>query len=89
MIVIDDKMMMLLIFPRIPNKHFKVGIGRVVYDRVRKRKNYFEIPAFLQIERGKSKAGNSNSKSNENKNLFFMFSFDVLNFPALDFPRSI
>ena len=27
---------------------------RVVYDRVRKRKKYFEIPAFLQIERGKS-----------------------------------
>ena len=23
---------------------------RVVYDRVWKRKNYFEIPAFLQIE---------------------------------------
>ena len=23
---------------------------RVVYDRVRKRKKYFEIPAFLQIE---------------------------------------
>ena len=35
---------------------------RVVYDRVRKMKNYFEIPAFLQIERGKSRAGNSNSK---------------------------
>ena len=59
---------------------------RVVYDRVRKRNNYFEIPAFLQIERGKSRAGNS--KSNEKKNLF-LFSFDVLNFPALDFPRSI
>ena len=37
---------------------------RVVYDRVRKRKYYFEM--FL-----------------------FMFSFDVLNFPALDFPCSI
>ena len=42
---------------------------RVVYDRVRKRKYYFEIPVFLQIERGKSRAGNS--KSNENKNVFF------------------
>ena len=26
------------------------GETRVVYDRVRKRKNYFEIPAFLQID---------------------------------------
>ena len=41
---------------------------RVIYDRVRNRKNYFEIPAFLQIERGISRAGNS--KSNENKNVF-------------------
>ena len=44
------------------------GLGRVVYDRVRKRKNYFEIPTFLQIEWGISRAGNS--KSNENKNVF-------------------
>ena len=35
----------------------KIVITRVIYDRVRKRKNYFEIPAFLQIERGKSRAG--------------------------------
>ena len=40
----------------------KLAPTRVVYDRVRKRKNYFEIPAFLQIERGKSRAGNSKSK---------------------------
>ena len=45
-----------------------LGEFRVVYDRVRKRKNYFEIPAFLQIERGKSRAGNS--KSNKNKTIF-------------------
>ena len=45
-----------------------VGITRVVYDRVRKRKDYFEFPAFFQIERGKSRVGNS--KSNENKNVF-------------------
>ena len=30
---------------------------RVIYDRVRNRKNYFEIPAFLPIERGISRAG--------------------------------
>ena len=52
------------------------AIIRVVYDRVRKRKYHFEIPAFLQIERGKSRAENSNSKSNENKNVFvFIFIF--------------
>ena len=44
-------------------------ISRVVYDRVRKRKNYFEILAFLQIERGKSRAGKFKT-SNENKNVF-------------------
>ena len=46
---------------------------RVVYDRVRKRKNYFEIPTFLQIEWGKSRAGKFKT-SNENKN-FFVFLF--------------
>ena len=29
---------------------------RVKYDRVRIRRNHFEIPAFLPIERGISKA---------------------------------
>ena len=49
---------------------------RVVFDRVRKRKNYFENPAFLQIERGISRVGNSNSKSNEDKNKnIFVFVF--------------
>ena len=41
----------------ITNAYFPSKVrSRVVYDRVRKRKNYFEIPAFLQIERGKSRA---------------------------------
>ena len=31
--------------------------SRVIYDRVRNRKNYFEIPAFLPIERGISRVG--------------------------------
>ena len=49
------------------------GVARVVYDRVWKRKNYFEIPAYLQIERGKSRAGKfkiSNENKNKNKNIF-------------------
>ena len=33
---------------------------RVIYDRVRNTKNYFEIAAFLNFERGTSRAGNSN-----------------------------
>ena len=51
--------------------------SRVVYDRVRKRKNYFEIPAFLQIERGKSRAGKFKTlNENKNKNGFvFVFVF--------------
>ena len=50
-------------------------VTRVVYDRVRKRKNYFEIPAFLQIEQGKSRAGKfKTSNENKNKNVFvFVF----------------
>ena len=59
-----------------------------VYDRVRKRKIFFEIPAFLQIEGGKSRAGNSKNQM-KTKTFLFLFSIDVLNFPALDFPRSI
>ena len=44
---------------------------RVVYDRVWKRKNYFEIPAFLQIERGNSREGKfKTSNENINKNIF-------------------
>ena len=34
-----------------------IVMPRVVYDRVRNRKNYFEIPAFLPIEQGISKVG--------------------------------
>ena len=39
------------------NLSYAIGKIRVVYDRVWKRKNYFEILAFLQIEWGKSRAG--------------------------------
>ena len=48
---------------------------RVIYDRVRNRKNYFEITTFLNYEQGSSWAGNS--KSNENKNVFvFIWCFE-------------
>ena len=33
------------------------GNVRVIYDRVQNRKKYFEIPAFLPIEQGISRAG--------------------------------
>ena len=56
-------------------KKSQVGT-RVVYDRVRNRKNYFEIPAFLQIERGKSRAGKfKTSNENNNKNVFVFIWF--------------
>ena len=49
---------------------FDIVLARVLFDRVRKRKNYFEIPAFLQIEQGKSRAGNSKSNENKYKTVF-------------------
>ena len=60
---------------------------RVIYDRVRNRKNYFEIPAFLPIERGISRAGKFKvmlvvTRSNWG---LFLFWFE---FPALEVPRS-
>ena len=42
-------------------------LGRVLYDRVWKRKKYFEISAFLNFERGTSRVGNSNENKNTNK----------------------
>ena len=48
---------------------------RVIYDRVRNKKNNFEITAFLNYEWGTSRA--VNSKSNENKNVFvFIWCFE-------------
>ena len=52
----------------------------------RNKKNIFEITAFLNYERGTSRAGNS---KHQMKIKTFLFSFDVLNFPAHDFPCSI
>ena len=51
-------------------------------------KNYFEIPAFLQIERGKSRAGEFKTSNENNNNFYLLFSFDVFNSPALEIPCS-
>ena len=65
----------------------KEGEIRVIYDRVRNRKNYFEIATFLNFERGTSRAGNSNENKNTNKHISFATKCNItLNFPALDIP---
>ena len=38
---------------------------RVIYDRVRNRKNYFEIAAFLNFEQETSREGNSNENKTQ------------------------
>ena len=62
---------------------------RVIYDRVRNGKNYFEIPAFLPIERGISRMGKFklmlHFAATEMCLFLFLFSFE---FPALEVPRS-
>ena len=61
---------------------------RVIYERVWNRKNYFEIAAFLNFERGTSRVGYSNE--NTNKHISVAVKCNItLNFPALDIPRSI
>ena len=77
-----------LVFPTLTDeqKVIKLGGTRVIYDRVWNRKNYFEIAALLNFERGTSRAGNSN----ENKNISVAAKCNItLNFPALDIPHSI
>ena len=67
-------------------------LPKVIYDRVRNRKNYFEIAAFFNFERGTSRAGNSNENKNTNTNKHISVAAKcniTLNFPALDIPRSI
>ena len=62
----------------------------VIYDRVRNRKNYFEITAFLNIIRGTSRVGNSNENKNTNKYISSAAKCNItLNFPAPDIPHSI
>ena len=57
----------------------------MLYARVRKSKNYFEIPAFLPIERGISRAGKFKVILHFAATEKFLFSFE---FPALEVPRS-
>ena len=63
--------------------------SRVIYDRVRNRKNYFEFPAFLPIERGISRVGKFkvmlHFAATEMCLFVFLFSFE---FPALEVPHS-
>ena len=47
----------LLMFSSSSNMQTHNLLPRVIYDRVRKSKNYFEVPAFLPIELGISRAG--------------------------------
>ena len=61
---------------------------RMLYDRVRKSKICFEITAFLNYERGISRAGEFKTSNVNNKKKLLLFSFDVLNSPALEIPRS-
>ena len=42
---------------KIESKMYQIGSTRIICDRVQNSKNHFEIPAFLPIERGKSRAG--------------------------------
>ena len=72
------------------SKTRRMGQTRVIYDRVRNRKNYFEIAAFLNFERGTSRVGNSNENKNTNKHISVAVKCNItLNCPALDIPRSI
>ena len=66
---------------------YKTIVTRVIYDRVWNRKNYFEIPAFLPIERGISREGKFKVMLHfaATEMCLFLFSFE---FPALEVPRS-
>ena len=67
-----------------------IGQARVIYDRVRNRKTYFGITAFLNFERGTSREGNSNENKNTNKHISVAAKCNItLNFPALDIRCSI
>ena len=53
-------------------------------------KNYFEIAAFLNFERGTSRTGNSNENKDTNQHISVAAKCNItLNFPTLDIPCSI
>ena len=62
-----------------------VLVSRGIYDRVWNRKNYFEIPVFLPIERGISREGKFKVMLHFTATEMFLFSFE---FPALEVPHS-
>ena len=65
----------------------------VIYDRVRNRKNNFEIPDFLNFWMENLKSGKFKWKQNTNKHISVAGKTGsakyTLNFPAHDFPHSI
>ena len=74
---------------KIESKMYQIGSTRIICDRVQNSKNHFEIPAFLPIERGISRAGKFkvmlHFAATEIYLFVFLFSFE---FPALEVPRS-
>ena len=62
---------------------------RVVYDRAGYEKGniILKFPPFFRLNEEYQER--EIQKQMKTKMFLFMFSFDVLNFPALDFPRSI
>ena len=55
----------------------------------RKGKIILKFPPFFRLNEEYQEWEIQNQMKAKTKMLLFMFSFDVLNFPALDFPRSI
>ena len=54
-----------------------------------KGKIIFKIPPFFRLNEENQEQEIQIQIQNQMKTKMFLFSFDVLNFPALDFPRSI
>ena len=54
-----------------------------------KGKIILKFPPFFRLNKEYQEREIQNQMKTKTKMFLFMFSFDVLNFPALDFPRSI
>ena len=67
------------------NCHFFI---RVIYDRVRNRKNYFEIAAFLNFEQGTSRAEKFKVMLQFAATEMFVCVFFSFEFPAIEVPHS-
>ena len=67
------------------------GFPKVIYDMVRNRKIYFEIPTFLPIEQGISRAEKFKVMLHVVATQMYLFVFVFLfsfEFPALEVPCS-